>query len=343
MSARCCSVSLSSPWIGCSAMPMLASISRRMPSSTNGSRRCTSRFWATLVASAWLSTCGSRTPNSSPPRRATVSESRNASLQPARDLLQQQVAHVVAERVVDLLEVVEVHQHHHRGVAVAASGAERLVDAVAEQLAVGQAGERVMQRLVLLRDRLPAAAVDGEDRQEEQDDRRQREVRGQHDDRGQAEHQAVDRGLEEQVARHVLEDADALGERDHGRDEAGVEDEERDRGEQDAGQVARDEMRLGHARQVGRGLQDAAGGADRDRVLGEVERHLLRRLARRCVSATRFASPSASSAASGPATSMVAMANVVEVVTSPSAPRVKTFSGTNSPQKAKGRTSPLPG
>ena len=32
------------------------------------------------------------------------------ALQPARDLLEQQVAHVVAERVVDLLEVVEIHR-----------------------------------------------------------------------------------------------------------------------------------------------------------------------------------------------------------------------------------------
>jgi hypothetical protein len=150
---------------------------------------------------------------------------------------------------------------------------------VAEQLAVGQAGERVVERLVLLRDRLATAAVDGEDRQEEQHDRRQREVRGQHDDRGQAEHEPVDRRLEEQVAGHVLEDADALGERDHGRDQAGVEDEERHRGEQHARQVARDEMRLGEAREIGRGLEHPARGADRDRVLEEVERDLLQRLA----------------------------------------------------------------
>ena len=123
--------------------------------------------------------------------------------QPARDLLEQQVAHVMAERVVDLLEVVEVHDHHHGGLAAAAAGADGLVDAVAEQLAVRQAGERVVERLVLLGDRLAAAAVDGEDRQEEQRDRRQAEVGGEHDDRREAEHQAVDRGLEEEVAHEV--------------------------------------------------------------------------------------------------------------------------------------------
>ena len=40
-------------------------------------------------------------------------------------------------------------------------------------------------------------------------------------------------------------------------------------------------------------------------------------------------------AASGPAASIAASAKQVEVVTSPSAPRVKTFSGTNSPTRAK--------
>jgi hypothetical protein len=109
-------------------------------------------------------------------------------LQPARDLLQQQVSVVVAERVVDLLEVIEVHDHHHSGLAGAPSCADRLVDPVAEQLAVREPGEGVMERLVLLGDRLAAAAVDGEQRQEQQRDRRQAEVGGEHRDRREAEH-----------------------------------------------------------------------------------------------------------------------------------------------------------
>ena len=197
------------------------------------------------VASSGLSTRGSRTPNSSPPRRATVSESRSARFNRRATSCEQQVAHVVAERVVDLLEVVEIHDHHDRVLAVAAASADGLIDAVAEQLAVRQAGERVVQRLVLLRDRLAAAAVDGEDRQEEQRDRRQREVGGEHDDRRQAEHQAVDRGLEEQVAHHVAEDrsrADASATTVD--DQRDVDEEERGRGEQDAGQVDRGQVRL---------------------------------------------------------------------------------------------------
>ncbi len=54
-------------------------------------------------------------------------------VEPLGDLLQQAVAGVVAERVVDLLEVIEVDQHHGGDATGAAAGVERLLDAVAEQ------------------------------------------------------------------------------------------------------------------------------------------------------------------------------------------------------------------
>ena len=132
---------------------------------------------------------------------------------------------------------------------------------------------------MFLLDRLAAAAVDGEDRQEQERDRRQREVRGEHDDRRQAEHQAVDRGLEEQVAHHVAEDLRARRERDDGGHQRDVHEEERGRGEQDAGQVDRSQVRLRGARETGRVVEHERGGADGDRVLEEVERDLLERLA----------------------------------------------------------------
>ena len=89
--------------------------------------------------------------NSSPPRRATVSFGRSACLEPARDGLQQLVAGVVAERVVDDLEAVEVEEQH-RGAAlgvVALGAADRLVEAVHEQHAVREPGQRVVERVVL--------------------------------------------------------------------------------------------------------------------------------------------------------------------------------------------------
>jgi hypothetical protein len=56
----------------------------------------------------------------------------------------------MAERVVDLLEAVEVHDHHGRGHVVAARRRERLADAVVEERAVGEVRERVVERLVLV-------------------------------------------------------------------------------------------------------------------------------------------------------------------------------------------------
>ena len=72
-------------------------------------------------------------------------------LQPPGDGDQQPVSHLVAERVVDELEAVEVEEQDRRGGGrVGALGAaDRLVEPVEEQHAVRQAGERVVQRVVL--------------------------------------------------------------------------------------------------------------------------------------------------------------------------------------------------
>ena len=67
--------------------------------------------------------------------------------QAARDLDQQLVAVVVAERVVDLLEAVEVDQQERGRVALTLGGADRLLAALVQERAVGQAGQRVVQGL----------------------------------------------------------------------------------------------------------------------------------------------------------------------------------------------------
>ena len=68
------------------------------------------------------------------------------------DADQQVVAGLVAERVVDLLEVVDVdEQDRGERAGVPADALERLLEAVGEQHAVGQAGERIVQRAVLHR------------------------------------------------------------------------------------------------------------------------------------------------------------------------------------------------
>ena len=71
--------------------------------------------------------------------------------EPVGDLSQQLVAAVVPERVVDLLEAVEVHHQHGARVAVALGRRQRPLHVLAEQRAVREAGQPVVQRLVLER------------------------------------------------------------------------------------------------------------------------------------------------------------------------------------------------
>ena len=75
--------------------------------------------------------------------------------QPRADRAQQQVAVVVAERVVDLLEAVEVDHQHGDLRGVARGELDRLVHAVVEEHAVGQFGDVVVQRRVLARGGVP--------------------------------------------------------------------------------------------------------------------------------------------------------------------------------------------
>ena len=107
-------------WSGKSAMPTLASMWTRMPPTSNDcSSAARSRRPAVLaVASSpgWRTTA-----NSSPPRRASVSSSRSSVLEARADLAQHLVAGVVAERVVELLEAVEVDQQQRQLVAASSA------------------------------------------------------------------------------------------------------------------------------------------------------------------------------------------------------------------------------
>ena len=85
-----------------------------------GHRRCAGR-----------SVLRRRTPNSSPPSRATVSPSRRQP-EPYRHELEQRVADLVPERVVDLFEVVEIHHEKRQWLAGLVAIAERMIDAIAE-------------------------------------------------------------------------------------------------------------------------------------------------------------------------------------------------------------------
>ena len=89
-----------------------------------------------------------RTTNSSPPIRPMVSASRKAVEQSCRDGEQQLVTGGVAERVVHVLEVVQVDVHRRGGRSVSAIAGQELLDAVHDQRPVRQTREWVVQRLV---------------------------------------------------------------------------------------------------------------------------------------------------------------------------------------------------
>ena len=78
------------------------------------------------------------------------------------DHLEQAVAHLVAERVVDLLEVVQVEEQQRRGLVVAPRVRHRLAGALGEHGAVGQAGKRIVVREELESARIVLQLLRGE-------------------------------------------------------------------------------------------------------------------------------------------------------------------------------------
>ena len=95
---------------------------RRWRRSGSGGRRSRTAARSTLTMRS-ASTAAARGPssrpqrcsaNSSPPSRATRSLSRAGAQAPRRRLLQHRIAHGVPERVVDVLEMVEIDAQHRR-------------------------------------------------------------------------------------------------------------------------------------------------------------------------------------------------------------------------------------
>ncbi len=150
--------------------------------------------------------------------------------QPLRGGLQQPVADVVPERVVHVLEVVEVDHQDRQPVLRAPRERDRVLDAVAEQAAVREQGQRVVERELaqLVLERLALGHV------------------------AQVEREPLDGGVVQQVA------ADAL------RDEALVlgADGQLDRPDRDAvrrgdlGEEARDPLAVGLAPDLGQPAAD---------------------------------------------------------------------------------------
>ena len=64
------------------------------------------------------------------------------------DLDQQLVPGAVAQGVVHVLEVIEIHEQHRRPRAMATAPGEGVLDAVGEERPIGQSGQRVVERLM---------------------------------------------------------------------------------------------------------------------------------------------------------------------------------------------------
>ena len=112
MSARFMSVAASVPCVGANAMPMLPPTSSAMPATGNGAESRLRISCASATAASTSRTCGQhdRVLVAAEPADGRVLVERGADA--AGDEAQHFVAGVVAERLVDVLEPVEVHQQH---------------------------------------------------------------------------------------------------------------------------------------------------------------------------------------------------------------------------------------
>ena len=106
------------------------------------------RSASAAAASRWLASPACRIANSSPPRRASTSVSRSEDFSRRRGLLQQRIAGRMPERVVDVLELVEVEHEDGERLAPPAQARARFLDLLHEERAVGQAGQQVVVRHV---------------------------------------------------------------------------------------------------------------------------------------------------------------------------------------------------
>jgi hypothetical protein len=120
------------------AMPKLAVRKRGTPPSMNGARSAEAMRCATVSASVSSSTASMHAVSSSPPNRERTSPGRSTRLSRCATL-QELVAALVAQGVVDDLEVVDVGEDHGDAAAGLRGAAERLTEPLLEPPAVRQA------------------------------------------------------------------------------------------------------------------------------------------------------------------------------------------------------------
>lgn len=116
---------------------MLALIERSSPASRKGGINAAMIRSATRVTFSIVSISGRRIVNSSPPIRAKVSPSRTQP-KPFGDRFQQLIADRMPERVVDLLEAVEIEEHQGDQVVVPVGLGDRQREMILQQERFGR-------------------------------------------------------------------------------------------------------------------------------------------------------------------------------------------------------------
>ena len=118
------------------------------PSSSNGWRMTSQNPICDQLGSNLEIAPSIKTTNSSPPIRPMVSASRKRVLQSGGNRNQQPVTSLVTERVVHVLELVEIDVQRGADGPVTAAAGQELLDAVHDQRPVGQTGQPIVQRLI---------------------------------------------------------------------------------------------------------------------------------------------------------------------------------------------------
>ena len=125
-------------------MPTLAEVVTSWPFTWYPAPSAVQTRRASRMASSGVSSSSATMANSSPPSRPTRSTSRTFSFSLAATSSSSAVARGVAERVVDVLEAIEVEAEYRHEVAVALGAGHSTFEVLIELYAVRQAGQRIV-------------------------------------------------------------------------------------------------------------------------------------------------------------------------------------------------------
>ena len=191
--------------------------------------------------------------------------------QPLGHLDEQQVADVVTQRVVDLLEVVQVGQDNHDAVTRGLGLAQQPVELPLEQGSVGKRRQPVVERVVLTLGR--QLSVDAHRSHRQDQDRHERHGEGVRDDHQGRQHDEHPPGeqLEAQVGRQAAEHRLVRRQGDGGAHAGMVDQDEHQPGGESGSEVFCAERARPQEALPGQQAEGPPGRHEGDRVLGGVE------------------------------------------------------------------------